>query len=560
MKSIVRSSISMLAVACALSGCVTSETELQVSETTRVASRMRAVAERPAAPANVSQVQVEPMAYVGAEAVRNYKGDPLPGRWQSENIRIARAVPADFQEVANVVTSTTGIPVAIDAGSPQTVSSVAGPAAAVTPGLVSPIPGVTPVDPFAAAVGSITQVSGAPTDLGITGTMKLSYQGKLEGFLDLVAANYNIGWEFSEGKIVFMRSVTRSFDVPALPLISQISFEMKGSGSSTGDGNRTESSQSATTKYRGDGFDLWEDLNLTIAKIIGSAGTFQISPQTSAVVVVAPPTVVSRVERYLADVNKQLSKQVALSVKVYSVSLDNRSEATSDLNVLLEDGAKYGLGYGAAGVFAPTAAALPGLNFRILDGDVEGEGLFRTLASKGDVSVVTSAAATTLNGVPVPVQVVNTRGYVSNVEVTTNSDTVSTAITPSEVTTGFNLHLVPNIQKDGTTMLQYGMNISELVGAQNGFDTFSTNGTTVQLPNISQRNFIQQAMIPNGKTLVLAGYEQVRSADTRAGPAHSRLWPLGGGKSSNLRREIIVIAITPTVLDLRPSTRTFASR
>ena len=40
------------------------------------------------------------------------------------------------------------------------------------------------------------------------------------------------------------------------------------------------------------------------------------------------------------------------------------------------------------------------------------------------------------------------------------------------------VHLVPKIQKDGTILMQYAMNISELVGSQNGFETFSSNGST----------------------------------------------------------------------------------
>src|SRR3546814_19304748 len=101
-------------------------------------------------------------------------------------------------------------------------------------------------------------------------------------------------------------------------------------------------------------------------------------------------------------------------------------------------------------------------------------GVVRALWEKGDVSVGTTASFTTLNGVPVPLQVASTRSFLERVSVTRDENSVSTELAPGSVTTGFNLHLVPRIFNDGRLMLQYGNNISELVGKEDGFDTYST--------------------------------------------------------------------------------------
>jgi type II secretory pathway component GspD/PulD (secretin) len=150
--------------------------------------------------------------------------------------------------------------------------------------------------------------------------------------------------------------------------------------------------------------------------------------------------------------------------------------------------------------------------------------------------------------------VANTRGYAAQVSVTqstggTGAAAPTASITPGSITTGFNLHLLPKIRNDGSILLQYGMNISELVGADNGFDTFSSNGSSIQLPNVNQRNFIQEAILPNSSTLVLTGFEQVQSSATKNGPFNSSLFALGGSNSSALSRQILVITISPTVLD-----------
>lgn len=557
MKHILKSAVSVIVLASVLSGCTMSEAPLQVSETTRVANRLKGISERPAAPANLSQVQVNPSAYVGAEVSRNDRGDPLPSKWHRQDVSFARAAPATFQEVAHTITSTTGIPVAVDVGGVPTNAAAGAAAAAAVPAGGAPATGMPyGADDLASAISGVALAVGEPADLGITGTMKLSYKGRLEGFLDLVAANYNIGWEYTDGKIVFMKTITRAFDVPALPIVSDLAFSMDSGGSSSGDAGGTSSSgQSATTKAA---FDLWNDLQRTIATVVGSAGTFQMSPQTGQVVVVAPPTVVNRVETYLRDVNQQLAKSIALDVKVFSVTLRDSTDAQSNLMGMLRNAGSYGLDIDIPQNLA-LAATQAGNGWAILGsgGDTDGL-LFQYLQSKGDTSVATSASVTTLNGQPVPVQVAQTRGYLAKTSVTANDENQTTELEPGSVTTGFNLHLVPKVQRDGTVMLQYGMNISELVGSQDGFEVFESGDQRIQLPNIAQRNFIQQAMIPNGKTLVLSGFEQVRATSSERGPLSSVLWPLGGSRNNAVTREMIVVAITPTVVDLsgQSATRT----
>ena len=107
--------------------------------------------------------------------------------------------------------------------------------------------------------------------------------------------------------------------------------------------------------------------------------------------------------------------------------------------------------------------------------------LFQALSERGEVAVVTSASVTTLNGVPVPLQVGQERDYVSEIEVTTKDNSVTTEITTDTVSAGFNLHLIPRVSRNGFLTLQFGMNISELAGTENGFDTFTANGHTVSI-------------------------------------------------------------------------------
>src|SRR3546814_17756689 len=98
---------------------------------------------------------------------------------------------------------------------------------------------------------------------------------------------------------------------------------------------------------------------------------------------------------------------------------------------------------GAAGKSLGWSILKPNSNWQSTNGVV------RALSDKGDVSVVTTASVTTLNGVPVPLQVASTRSFLERVSVTRDENSVSTELAPGSVTTGFNLHLVPRIFNDG---------------------------------------------------------------------------------------------------------------
>lgn len=534
--------LSGVGTAAILTACATTESNVHTRANLRTASDLSQVAAQPAPAANVSPVQVHAANYVAADVTRARNGDPLPAKWQRESVSVTRAAGSSFQDVASAITQATGIPVAVStATGGQSSASVAAPqqgGGLATGPLPAGFPMADALQQISAGQATVTASTSGGADLGVVGTMRLNYSGKLSGLLDLVAANYNLHWEFKNNRLLFSKTVSRVFDVPALPIIQDLSFSMSSGSSTTGDGATSNGSQSASTRG---GFDLWSDLQNAIGSIVGTEGRFEMAAQTGQIIVNASPAAVDRVADYVRQLNQQLNKQVAISVKVYSVAINDNDSQEASVQALLGN-----LNFG--GTSGPG-----GLGWAIANPNTRNSMALEALASRSDVSTVTSASVTALNNTPVPVQVANTRGFAQQVNVTATETTVTSSITPGTVTTGFNLHLVPKILDDGSTQLQYGMNISELVGADDGFDIFESNGSRVQLPNISQRNFIQQARIPNGSTLVLAGFEQVRASNTSKGPGHPGAWLFGGSRAAAMSREILVIAITPVVLDISPA-------
>jgi len=560
-----------------LAGC---QVEKQAYEHSRhvigQAEQGAAAAAAPLPAADVSPIKVRNDVYVGSKAIRNEHGDPLPAKFERANgVTIIRTVPAPLKEIASALTDLTKIPVVVAAASPGAVSTSGGaaPPAGATGAPAGAAPGPVPEGfPLNQALAALGSSGGAPAGGGGSGqstvisapnpapvgSLALNYTGKLSGLLEMLSAHFNVAWRYEGGKIVFESVVTRSFDVPALPIIANLSFDLTSKSTSGGE-NAASSGQDAKTTSA---TDVWKDMQTAITALAGGSAT-SINTTTGVVTVTGDLATVTRVGEYLKGMNQRLSQQIAISVKVYSVSLSDDQEF--DLNVagIFQQAGKHGINIGnsvASGGVVPGvggAAGAAGLGWALLDGSSKWAGsnaLVNALQTRGEVSVVTTASVTTVNGVPVPLQVGTLRDYIKSVTVTRTSGEnggTETQIEPGSVTTGFNLHLVPRVDRSGDLMLQYGINISELTGADDGFDreSFQDGDIQVQLRRLSQRNFIQQARIPNGNTLVLAGFEQVKSSSEKQGVGHHNFPFLGGKRSASMQREIIVIAITPTLLD-----------
>ena len=493
----------------------------------------------------------------------------LPNGWANKNVKFVSARPMTFREVADMITDQTGISIVARADIASEANAAAPARATGSADITAPkvAQGPQPIgfnaqEAIAAANEVNAASAGAPAVRATAGTMVVNYDGKLKNFLDRVADSFNYTWTYENGSIQFSRTKVVTFDIPALPMVIKLAFSLDSglSSSASGDG----ASQTGGSNQKADtnaAFDIWNDINKTLNNIVGTSGTVNISGSTGTITINAPAVTIRQARDYIKRINAELSRQVVLAVNVYSVQLRQSDNYNFDLNAAFSDGkfafnaGNSGLVNTAAGLSNAATGVTSGAGYAILSEASKWKGtngIIQALSSQGDVSTITSANLTTLNGIPAPFQVINTRGYVAEVSTTTNgnSDNTQTTLTPGSVTTGFNLYVVPRVDRSGRVMLQYGINISELVGATGGFDEFSSGGQTVQLPNINARNFVQEAAVPINGTLVITGFEQKTAKTNSSGTGKAKLPLLGGGRNAEAGREMVVITVSPRVISL----------
>lgn len=405
------------------------------------------------------------------------------------------------------------------------------------------------------------------------GQMRVNYHGALSGFLDHVAGYYDIGWSYKKGSIRFFQSVTRTFSVAAMPSkvtsSSSMSSGIMGTGGSIGG-----ASVSAGINVS---FDFWADMKNTIKSIIGKVGKFTINKSDGTVTVTAPYDITKRIGNYIDRLNVRLLRQILIKVEVYNVTIDAQTLMQFTPEALFRS-AKYVAGFGGSGAIpsinplsilgtsngppvsplstAPNQTSLggAGLSGGLTTGKFKGSNGFIQLGDTLDkINIVTSTSVTTMSGQPVPLQVGNTRGYISSIQTVANDTGTTTTVSTGTISTGFSLNVLPRVMDDGQVLLQYAINISEPVGGSDGFIEVAVNSgtgsTKMQLIDVNQHSFIQQALINDGQSLILAGFNHEKNSSNDSGSGSPSFKLLGGGYGGSSNKQMLIIKITPIVLD-----------
>ena len=79
----------------------------------------------------------------------------------------------------------------------------------------------------------------------------------------------------------------------------------------------------------------------------------------------------------------------------------------------------------------------------------------------------------------------------------------------------------------------------------------------IQNPKIESRAFTQEVAMTSGESLILTGFERVSTQTTKEGTGSAENSLLGGQATATKDRSILVIILTPVILDtpLSPESR-----
>lgn len=515
---------SIAVLALLLAGCASTVLDPVINERVDQAHSQIELARQPA-PGRQDPLEVTDSVWLGDVAVPLKSGSPLPDKWLHEDsIALRSDNPLGLNQLIGIISSQTHIPVRLTDGASELDSGASSQSS-------------SPVPPGMAGAPSGSSAGGSSSGTLPPG-MLLSFQGPLPDLLDMITSYFNVYWSYDGSSLTISRYQTRTFALDALP--GSISVTAPSSTGATGAAAGSAQAQPLATAN----IDIWEDIRHTIADMVGQEGSVNISQSSGTVVVSTTGDRMERIAAFVQEENRRLSRQVAVTIELYTVSVtDNESYGLDSLNLALNmSGNVLDIGK-ITGVSSGADSAAGSMAFTILNpGAFRGTtGLLQALSTLGKATRVAQIPVTTLNNRPANQRIAVDQAYVSEVSSTTSADTVTTDVTTDTVTTGISVSILPRLMADNRILLQYAL----AQGALLQLKDFPAGSNTVQLPETQGLSFSQQVMLKDGATLVLAGFDQSDASSDGRGVGRPLTWALGGSTSSSRTRQIVVIAITP---------------
>lgn len=476
--------------------------------------------------------------YVGAAAERNSFSALLPANLEKPGaIRLVSRIPMSLGTVAGALSEMTGIPHVmalgptgqIVAASPEETKTAMQAVQESSQASATEVgPNARPAPRNATVTPSRRTSTNAPqSDL----TIKPDLRGSLSDVLDKVANAFEVEWTYSDGRILFRDYVTRKYQITALPTTSTYASAV---------GSNAITSNTAITS------DVWAEVRDTMKGLVGEQAQVSIGSTTGLVTVTAKVSDQNRVKEYIEQLNGSLAQQITFDVNVLTVNLSDTQNFGLDLSTAIA-GADGTAQFGAAPFYGTDPSLIAGpVNIGVISGEVQLGAIVQALSSQGQVSVSNRTGATTSNNRGVPIEVVEESAYLAEVSVEKDDNGNQTVTrTPGTVTTGFQMQLLPRVMNNRDIMVHYTVRLSSL----NDLKTFGTGNEAVQLPEVSTTSFEQQAVLKNGQTLVLAGFERERVSTGKDSGIGGTAAGANIGHSSSESKVATVLLITPRLVN-----------
>lgn len=482
----------------------------EVAKTERSADK----ALRTIAPSNQPKtpLKVDNRPWYGAQAVPITNGIPLPASVnQQDAVVMTFAQPVDLFTAAQMIQSVTGIRTLVANG---TITESLG--ENVSNRVFTPTGG--------------EEVSGG----------RIVWSGRLETLLNQIADTFAAEWNYDGSMIRFSQETTRTFMLHSLA--NEVNLSGAVSTGQSDDTNIPEIDVDGTATLQ-----IWAEISEAVERMIGEQGSASFSPSTGTITVTARPEVTRRVENYLRYQNAMRLRRVAISVKVLSVSTADSYTYGVDINGVI----RQALGRSLSLEGSSTGAN--GLDLSILKNPTGAEGDFAaTLAASEEidrVSIVHSGSLVTLSDQPAPLQVGRQISYLERVSSTAGDAGGSVSLEPGTVDVGLFMTVLPRIVEGDRILMRLSVAITDTTQP---FQTFGADGIEIQLPEIETTGFLQNAVLNDGETMVIAGFEKSQNSYGDDGTPGG-LWT-GGVRSTNRGRDLAVLLINAQILPEEPLT------
>ncbi len=387
--------------------------------------------------------------------------------------------------------------------------------------------------------------------------ISMNYRGTIKGALDSLALKTNYSYTVDNGEITWSNFITKTFNISFMPGSSDYML-----GQDAGKTN-TNSSDNDISTMKGNlddaqysslkgSLSVWKDLANTLNDLKSKTGKVFVSESTTTVTVHDCPANVRAMAQYIKQLNREMSRQVQLKVRVLQVNLDKSHQYGIDWNLVnkyfsFAANVSNTLDTSDAGTIASPVQFILGKN-------ASNSAILHAISEQGRVRIVTEPTAITMNNQVAEIRITRDTAYLKKIEQTNtggSSNFSTTSLDPGIVTDGFALYLLPKIQ-DNKVFLTISSSTSTLEKIDTINSAGQTNsasndsGTTIQVPTLAEKRFNMKSALQNGQTLVIGGFKQLEDKTKQTAVFGSTKL---GGRSVLQRNIETIILITPTIIE-----------
>lgn len=334
-------------------------------------------------------------------------------------------------------------------------------------------------------------------DKGSDGNIKRSikFEGSVEDYIKYLMDAYDVFIDIDKNKIVKRSSKTQIYKLYNSRYLKNESQYAFGSQVAGGGGSGFSGSIAI-----GGTVDLWSEVRSYLDSIADGSESFKYSifQEFSQLSATGSKNELDSVREFVNSYNKLASTEVKISYKI--VTIDQKT-----LQVLGADiqggNSTVGINGTANNGFGGNDVSSVLFGYAIDKDHGIGGSLTAELLRSG-AKIVSEGVAVSLNGKPVPVNAVNEVGYVSSITRVPGDDGNEAAQTVSTDTleTGMSFMIVPEVLTDGRINITMGYSRKRL----NKIASFGDDADSVQLPDISRNENINNLIIEEGKEMVAA--------------------------------------------------------
>ena len=517
--------------ACSVSTDMDATLEREVEVTTELKEK----AKQPTVSAPDDVVRVKNEIWLGDKSVVEYEGAPIPAYLETKDgITLISNRPITLFEVGDMINKITSLQVRY------------------APHLEEDL------------IENASENAPSPEQLNANWAdptkMLVSYRGPLSGLLDEIGSRFGIWWRYDKNEIYFYKFVTKTFTLYSLPTKQSLSSNIGGSSTDSGSGGTSSLSLQNSAEL-----ELWSNVEKAITSMIGKDAQLSLDPTNGTITLTATPNEIRRVAHFVNEQNARLSRQVAISIKVLQVTVEDNDSFGLNLSSLFNDGStRVGLASAASGL---SSDIVENLTMNIMPGNWNIDASLQALSTQTTTNMITSGTVTTLNNKSAPIQVVTKQNYISEITKTNSggdSEYYDLSTETEEIETGFTMNVLPRILEHGRLLLKFDLTLSDLLALERvdlmssgSSEEESEGGEYIQNPIIESRGFTQEVAMKSGESLVLTGYERVENTADKRGVGSATNSLLGGSATAGKKRSILVIILTPVVLEtpLNPESR-----